>query len=71
MNESCRLTMTAVLIKKRGNEIAYPNLLLNKNFLSARLQNLETRNKKMKRGGAGVFVLDIILTEFYLPAFSV
>lgn len=69
MNESCRLRMTAVLIKKSGNEIAYPNLLLNKNFLSARWQNLEMRNKKMK--GAGVLVLDTILTEFYLPAFSV
>ena len=32
VHKSCRLRMTAVLIKKRGNEIEYTNLLLNKHF---------------------------------------
>ena len=32
VNESHRLRMTTALLKKRGNEIAYPNLLLTKSF---------------------------------------
>lgn len=42
--------MTAMLIKKRGNEIVYPPLLLNKIFFSMMAKSGNSRNKMVKMG---------------------